>query len=163
MLLCPSIHTTPQLGNAHPSKLSTLSLIGIMLPRLSKQSRRPTPHPRFSQSDWVKRQSDSEVKSSKFAKVPVVDKYISRTRMQPIKTKTTSNNIKINKIGVPFIAVIIFIRPIYFNVCVYGCVCVRVYGVCMCMVCVCVCEWGCVWVCEYRCVYQWCVYEAACV
>ena len=111
-----------------------------MLPRLSKQSRRPTPHLRFSQSDWVERQSDSEVKSSKFAKVPVVDKYISRTRVQPIKTKTTSNNIKINKIGVPFIAVIIFIRPIYFNVCVYGCVCVcvRVYGVCMCMVCVCV-------------------------
>ena len=73
--------------------------------------------------------------------MPVVDKYISRTRVQPVKTKTTSNNIKINKIGVPFIAVIIFIRP---NVCVYGCVCVcvcvreRVYGVCMCMVCVCV-------------------------
>ena len=53
--------------------------------------------------------------------MPVVDKYISRTRVQPIKTKTTSNNIKINKIGVPFIAVIIFTCM---GVCVCVCVCV---------------------------------------
>eukprot|EP00731_Ephydatia_muelleri_P009946 Em0005g532a len=33
----------------------------------------------------------SEVKSSRFAKMPVVDKYISRTRVQSVKTKTTSN------------------------------------------------------------------------
>ena len=35
--------------------------------------------------------SGEEVKSSRFAKVPVVDKYVSRTRVQPVKTKTTSN------------------------------------------------------------------------